>query len=526
MIFTPLVGAILTLFIPKDNHKLIRMIATAFAGITLVISFAAWGNYESESTKSVQFVEGTQYVETKEGETPRIDAGYLWFEFGKGEDGKPKSGIYYFVGVDGLSMPLLILTTILSLVAVIISFNIDKRVKEYYFFLLLLEVGMVGVFCALDFFLFYVFWEIMLVPMYFLVGIWGGPKKEFAAIKFFLYTLFGSVFMLIAILAIYFYAAPNTFNLLALKEQAGMGPIVAGFQGVVWFALFLGFAIKVPVFPFHTWLPLAHVEAPTAVSIILAGVLLKMGTYGLLRINYAILPRATRDFAWLLVLLGLINVVYGAFCALAQKDIKKMIAYSSINHMGYCLLGMASLSVWGLNGAIFQQLGHGFVTGALFLLVGVVYDRAHHRDVEGFGGLGVQVPKYAGVMTLACMASLGMPGLIGFVGEFLCFLGGFNPNPKLLQGQETLFRVCTGLSVIGILITAGFFLWMIQRVFLGKLNPKYSDLTEMDNREVWAVVPLCIFTILGGIYPAVFMDMMDPASHGIVAQLLKAAGVQ
>ncbi|MDP6361357.1 MAG: NADH-quinone oxidoreductase subunit M, partial [Planctomycetota bacterium] len=316
MIFTPLVGAILTLFIPKDNHKLIRMIATAFAGITLVISFAAWGKYESQSTQLVQLVEGTQYSEG------RIDAGYQWFEFGKGEDGKPKSGIYYFVGVDGLSMPLLILTTILSLVAVIISFNIDKRVKEYYFFLLLLEVGMIGVFCALDFFLFYVFWEIMLVPMYFLVGIWGGPKKEFAAIKFFLYTLFGSVFMLIAILAIYFYASPNTFNLLALKEQAGVGPIVAGFQGVVWFALFLGFAIKVPVFPFHTWLPLAHVEAPTAVSIILAGVLLKMGTYGLLRINYAILPRATREFAWLLVLLGLINVVYGAFCALAQKDIK------------------------------------------------------------------------------------------------------------------------------------------------------------------------------------------------------------
>ena len=503
--FTPLVGALYILFLPKDNPKGIRTAAVFFSALALVFSLMAWGAYDTASTDMVQFVEGKAY------EPGAVDAGIPWI---------PSFNVYYFVGTDGLSLPLILLTAILSLVAVTISFNIEERVKEYFFFLLLLEVGMMGVFCALDFFLFYVFWEIMLVPMYFLIGVWGGPKKEFAAIKFFLYTLFGSVFMLIAILAIYFYSDPHTFNLLELKRQAALGQFVTGFQTVVWLALFVGFAIKVPVFPFHTWLPLAHVEAPTAVSILLAGVLLKMGTYGLLRVNFAILPIATRDFAWLLMLLGFVNIVYGALCAMAQTDLKKLVAYSSINHMGYTLIGMASLSVVGVSGAIFQQLGHGFVTGALFLLVGVVYERAHHRDIDGFGGLGLQVPKYAGVMTLACMASLGLPGLIGFVGEFLCFLGAFNPNPALLADQTVYFRILTALSVTGILITAGFFLWMIQRVFLGKLNPKYADLTDMDRRETLSVVPLCVLTVLGGVYPWFLLKVMNPASESIVAHIV------
>jgi NADH-quinone oxidoreductase subunit M len=481
--------------------------ATVFAALSLLFTLIAWAAYDRASTDIVQFVEGKPYT------AGALDAGFAWI---------PTFRIYYFVGADGLSLPLVLLTAILSLVAVTISFHIEHRVKEYFFFLLLLEAGMLGVFCALDFFLFYVFWEVMLVPMYFLIGIWGGPKKEFAAIKFFLYTLFGSVFMLVAILALYFTAEPHTFNLLELKQQAATGQFVRGFQTVVWLALFLGFAIKVPIFPFHTWLPLAHVEAPTAVSIILAGVLLKMGTYGLLRVNYAVLPVATRDWAWLLVVLGFINIVYGALCAMAQTDMKKLVAYSSINHMGYAILGMASLSAIGISGAIFQQLGHGFVTASLFLLVGVVYERAHHRDIDGFGGLGLQVPKYAGVMALACMASLGLPGLIGFVGEFLCFLGAFNPEPKLLADQTLFYRIFTALSVTGVLITAGFFLWMIQRVFLGKLNPKYADLPDMDRREIISVAPLCVLTVIGGVYPWFLLKVMNPASESIVAHIVNS----
>ena len=538
MIFTPLVGALFILFVPGENTKGIRTIATFFAGLTLLVSVVAWSVYdpdlrlaedgtvitqqeaEQQNVKTqpaVQFVEGAPY---KPGV---VNAGISWI---------PALNIYYFVGVDGLSMPLLLLTAILGLVAVIVSCNISERVKEYFFFLLLLEVGMMGVFCSLDFFLFYVFWEVMLVPMYFLIGIWGGPKKEFAAIKFFLYTLFGSVFMLLAILAIYFYSAgPHTFNMLELKRQAALGQFW-NVRNVLWFAFFIGFAIKVPIFPFHTWLPLAHVEAPTAVSVILAGVLLKMGTYGILRVNFAILPVATRNLAWVLVILGLINVVYGALCALAQTDMKRLVAYSSINHMGYCLLGMASLTAVGLNGALFQQLGHGFVTGSLFLLVGVVYDRAHHRDIDGFGGLALQVPKYAGVMWLACMASLGLPGLIGFVGEFLCFLGGFNPHPKLIGeltllgiDQVVIFRICTGLSVLGILITAGFFLWMIQKVFLGKLNPKYADLPDMDRRETVALLPMAVLTVLGGVFPWFLLKVMAPASESIVAHIYQSVNL-
>ncbi|MBI2194166.1 MAG: NADH-quinone oxidoreductase subunit M [Planctomycetes bacterium] len=518
MTFTPVFGALFLLLIPKENARGIRTAAAFFTLLTLVISLFAWRAYDltlDPAAHPVQLVEGKAY-DPQAPDAERLSAGSAWI---------PAFHIYYFVGVDGLSLPLLLLTALISTVAVIASFNIENRVKEYFFFMLLLEAGMMGVFSALDFFLFYVFWEVMLVPMYFLIGVWGGPKKEFAAIKFFLYTLFGSVFMLVAMLALYFWSGhpdrgiPHTFNLLELKRQAGgFNP---AFQLVVYWALFLGFAIKVPIFPFHTWLPLAHVEAPTAVSIILAAVLLKMGVYGFLRISFPILPLATQQYATVLLVLGFINVVYGAFCAMAQSDMKKLVAYSSINHMGYCLLGMASLSAIGLNGAIFEMLGHGFVTGSLFLLVGVVYDRAHHRDIDGFGGLGVRVPKYAGLMTLACMASLGLPGLCGFVGEFLCLLGAFNPNRIL--GNDATFKVFTALSVIGILVTAGFFLWMIQRVFLGKLNPKYAELPDLDGRETVAAIPLAVMTVLAGVFPWFLLKVMDPASQALVTHIVSHA---
>ena len=371
---------------------------------------------------------------------------------------------------------------------------------------------MLGVFVSLDFFLFYLFWEITLVPMYFLIGIWGGPRKEYAAIKFFLYTLAGSVVMLLGILALYFYSTPSTFDILDLARFANQGGFTKQFQNIVYVALFLGFAIKVPVFPFHTWLPDAHVEAPTAVSVILAGVLLKMGIYGMLRVSFTVLPSATVYFSFWLAVLGCINIVYGAYVAMAQKDLKKMIAYSSINHMGYCLLGMSALTAVGLNGAIFQMFNHGIITGALFLLVGVIYERAHTRDIEGFGGLSSIMPVYAGIMSVAVFASLGLPGMSGFVSEFMCFLGAF-------QSLVPHMKVIAVISALGIVITAAYFLIMLQKVFLGPANEKWKALPEINARELIAVVPLIIIMIVLGLLPRVIMELSSANVDKLVAVL-------
>jgi NADH-quinone oxidoreductase subunit M len=374
-------------------------------------------------------------------------------------------------------------------------------VKGYFALFLLLDTGMMGVFCALDFFLFYIFWEVMLLPMYFLIGIWGGPRREYAAIKFFLYTLFGSVLMLIAMLALYFYNDPHTFDMTKLwSVQYSNDPVFwgLGFQQLVWLALFIGFAIKIPAFPFHTWLPDAHVEAPTAISVILAGVLLKMGTYGILRINFPILPDATLYFApTLLAALGAWNIVYGAFCAMAQQDLKKLVAYSSISHMGYVMLGMASFTAQGINGAVLQMFNHGTITGMLFLLVGVIYDRAHHREIEGFGGLAAIMPVYTGITALAFFASMGLPGLSGFISEILVLLGTWQKYPIL-----------TILGASGVILTAGYLLWTMQRVYLGPPNEKYLKLPEINGREIFTLVPLGVIVIIVGIYPAVVLDML------------------
>lgn len=461
----PLLGAVIILFIPKDRENFVRAVSAVITFIVFI--FSAWLFYTFDrSVPSMQFVEKISWINS--------------------------FNIYYFLGVDGLSMSMVFLTGLLGFVSIIASFNIKERVKEYFFFFLILETGMMGVFVALDFFLFYVFWEITLVPMYFLIGIWGGPRKEYAAIKFFLYTLFGSVIMLLAILALYFASAPHTFNMVELAQNQ---PFTRVFQNIIYAAMFIGFAIKVPVFPFHTWLPDAHVEAPTAVSVILAGVLLKMGTYGMLRVSYSILPQAAIYFAFPLAILALINIVYGAFVAMAQKDLKKMIAYSSINHMGYVLLGMSALTATGINGAILQMFNHGIITGALFLLVGVIYDRAHTRDIDVFGGLGAKVPVYTGFMVVACMASLGLPGLAGFVSEFMCFLGAF-----------PVFKIVTIISITGVVITAAYFLWMIQRVFLGPLNQKWVNLTDMNARELVTVIPLIIIMIVLGVFPSILLN--------------------
>ena len=462
----------MVLLLPERWTNGIRAVAVAFTAVALGLSVWALTAFDPNITGAMQFEEIHQWI--------------------------PSVNVFYHVGVDGLSMPLVILTTLLSLLAAIASFSIKERVKEYFALYLLLEAGMLGVFVALDLFLFYVFWEVMLVPMYFLIGIWGGEKREYAAIKFFLYTLLGSVIMLLGILALYFTAQPHTFDMLELMRQ--QGTFLRTFQIIVFLAFYVGFAIKVPVFPFHTWLPDAHVEAPTAISVLLAGVLLKMGGYGLLRVSYPILSVGAHWFAWPLAILGVINIVYGSLVAMAQKDLKKLIAYSSVGHMGFVLLGAAAMTPTGLNGAMMQMFNHGIITGALFLLVGVLYDRAHTREIAAFSGLAVRVPVYVGIMSFTMFASLGLPGLSGFVSEFLSLVGSF-----------PVFPVLVIISGAGIVITAGYFLWTIRRMFLGKLDERWAGLTDINFRELVTVVPLMILMVLIGVYPSILIKLMNPA---------------
>jgi NADH-quinone oxidoreductase subunit M len=490
MIFTPVLGMLILAFLKQSQLKAIRTVSAVFSGIPIILSVILLLNYNPQG--AFQFTEKLSWI--------------------------PSLNISYFLGADGISMPMLVLTALLSFISIVASFGITHRAKEYFIFFLLLEVGMMGVFASLDFFLFYVFWEIMLVPMYFLIGIWGGPRKIYAAIKFFLYTLFGSIFMLVGILILYFFAvepgtageaARNLYTLdltiLANLAQNENGIFLReGLQLMVWMFFFIAFAIKVPVWPFHTWLPDAHVEAPTAVSVILAGVLLKMGIYGLLRISFPILPYGTDYFSNFMAVLGVIGIIYGAMVSMAQKDLKKLVAYSSVSHMGYCLLGMSVFShygqefIVGLSGCMFQMVSHGLITGALFLLVGVLYDRAHTREIAAFGGLWTKVPVYGSLMTFFCMASLGLPGLSGFISEFLVFIGGF-----------AKYKVLTGIAVLGVVLTAGYFLRMIQKVFLGQFNVKWTGLTEINAREIFTVTPLAILTLLIGIYPKSLSFMMD-----------------
>jgi NADH-quinone oxidoreductase subunit M len=476
MIFLPVLGMIMVMALPKNSLGAIRWTSVGFSFLSLVLSVIMLFDYDW-STASMQFMERHDWI--------------------------PTLNVQYFLGVDGISVPLVVLTTLLSFLCIIASFNITKRVKEYMAFFLLLETGMIGVFCALNFFLFYVFWEVMLVPMYFLIGIWGGPRKEYAAIKFFLYTLFGSIFMLVAILAIYFTTEPHTLDMLVLMEQ-GVG-WARGFQIFLWAFFFIAFAIKVPVWPFHTWLPDAHVEAPTAVSVILAGVLLKMGTYGILRVNFSMLPEASQYFALFMAWLGVIAIIYGALVSMAQKDLKKLVAYSSVSHMGYCILAMGALTTTGIAGAMFQMVSHGLITGALFLLVGVLYDRAHTREIAAFGGLWTHLPLYSAIMTLFAMASLGLPGLSGFVAEFMSFIGAFQTFPVL-----------TAVGVLGVLLTAGYILRMVQRMFLGPFSKeKWGALTEINGRELFTVAPLAVLTIWIGVYPKPLADLIGTSVQWI-----------
>ena len=506
--FLPIVGVLLIPLVPKDNKNLIRGIAAFFTGLQLLLAIWIFVNFD-RSTSAFQFTEQ-----------------YKWI---------PSFNIEYFMGIDGLSVSMVLLTALLSFIGVFASWNIDKGVKGYFAMFLLLDTGMMGVFCALDFFLFYIFWEVMLLPMYFLIGIWGSPSRldedgmvrggPYAAIKFFLYTLFGSVLMLVAMLVFYFnvqdpVTGGHTFNMLHIMDQTNHGGVLTSFniRLLLFVALFIGFAIKVPVFPFHTWLPDAHVEAPTAISVILAGVLLKMGTYGLLRISFPMLPDAMKFeyFAYGMAILGLINIIYGALCAMAQRDLKKLVAYSSISHMGIVLLGMTGLTSLGMNGAVMQMFNHGTGTAMLFLLVGVIYDRAHHRNIDGFGGLAVRMPIYAGVVALAFFAGLGLPGLSSFISEAFSFLGAF--------GSEMFnLKTITIVSVLGIVLTAGYFLWTYQRMFLGELNPKYAELPEINGRELFTLVPLGVIIIILGVYPAPLLDLIKVSLNELV-EVVKTSG--
>jgi NADH-quinone oxidoreductase subunit M len=505
--FAPIVGMIVVLAIPKENQNAMKWTAAAATFVQVVLAVIIYFNFNRglagiNTAQGMQFLEKASWIDIKS---------VPWFG---------RIHIEYFLGIDGLSVPMVLLTALISFIAVFASWNIDKALKGYMAMLLLLDTGMMGVFVALDFFLFYVFWELMLLPMYFLIGIWGGPRREYAAIKFFLYTLLGSVLILLAMIALYFSVTiPDpatgeriyTFNMLAMMDPANFqaGSLLVGvgtyWRHLAYIALFIGFAIKVPIFPFHTWLPDAHVEAPTAISVILAGILLKMGTYGLLRVSYPIFPDLANYYAWGLALLALINIVYGALCAMAQQDFKKLIAYSSISHMGIVLLGMSAMNTQGMMGAVFQMFNHGTITAMLFLIVGVIYDRAHTRDLDAFGGLAITMPKYTGIMTVAFFAALGLPGLSGFVSEAFSFLGAFQT-----------FRVITIISTLGIVLTAGYMLWTLQRVFLGQPSEKWASLPDISGRELFTLVPLAVVVLALGIYPSLMLDLMTSSLNHLV----------
>lgn len=435
--------------------------------------------------------------------------------------------IEYYLGIDGISLPLVLLTGVVSFLAMLASFSIEKYVRGYCILFLLLVTGMMGTFIALDFFLFYVFWEVMLLPMYFLIGIWGGPRREYAAIKFFLYTLLGSVLILIAMLGFYFTSTPNTFDIMKLHAIGQTGgaeiPFSEGFQVTMFILLFIGFAIKIPIVPLHTWLPDAHVEAPTPISMILAGVLLKMGGYGLIRIAYPICPAGATALAFPLAIIGVGSILYGAFAAMAQTDFKKLVAYSSVSHMGYVTAGIAVMGLtlgseangavsdyytWGLAGAMYQMLAHGVSSAGMFFLVGVIYERAHHRDLNRFGGLMNIMPVYGAISFIIFFAGMGLPGLCGFIGELFTVLATFYYNPTLGV-----------LAAFGVVLTAGYILWTIQRVYLG-VNKDYEGTPEIKWwPERVTIIPLVFLAILLGIYPNIILDWMGPDVEHLVRTL-------
>ncbi len=532
IVFLPIIAGLVILAVPSSQKQIIRIVSLLAALAQGVLAVLIWRGYDpalpgitagptGSPLGSFQFVEKIPWISLNLG-------------------GFGSLNIEYFLGVDGISITMVILTALISAIGVLSSWTIQKQVKGYFILYNLLASAMMGCFVALDFFLFYVFWEVMLLPMYFLIGIWGGPNREYAAIKFFLYTLFGSVFMLLVMIGLYFsvldpVTGNHTFSLVAMATQSNyikdaiLGPDNVFWRYVAFIVLFIGFAIKVPMFPFHTWLPDAHVQAPTPISVILAGVLLKLGTYGMIRINFPLFPEVFHAGMYVIGVFGAINIIYGAFCALAQKDLKKMVAYSSISHMGYVLLGLSAGNSEGMVGALYQMFNHGTITAMLFLLVGVIYDRAHTRQIEKFGGLASYMPVYAAVVTVAWFASLGLPGLSGFISEALVFVGAFS---------SVTTRYLAMVSVLGIVFGAAYLLWSLQRMFLGQRRADaaydvvvgedghehihfhdWKGKLDLDGRELAMLVPLVLITIFLGIYPMPVLGMLTASINKLVQVL-------
>jgi NADH-quinone oxidoreductase subunit M len=476
VVFFPLLGMLVVLCLPASRGRGIKIAANIFTGLEFAATLLLIGRFDAVSGE-MQLVERLPWIKA--------------------------IGAQYLLGIDGISLLLVLLTSLLTFVATLSSWDAIKgRLKEYYVFMLLLETGMIGVFLALDLVLFYVFWEVVLVPMYFLIGIWGGERRLYAAIKFFLYTLFGSVAMLVGILVLR--GQHQTFDWTAMVAAGAVIP--AALQGWIFLAFFLGFAIKVPMFPFHTWLPDAHVEAPTAGSVILAGVLLKMGAYGFLRFSLPLLPAAARRFAPVIVALALVSIVYGALVSLMQKDMKKLIAYSSVSHMGFVMLGLFALTPMAAKGAVLQMINHGLSTGALFLIVGVLYERRHTRLISEFGGLASRLPVYAAVFLIMALSSIGLPGLNGFVGEFMILMGTFPVS-----------WLWTAIAATGIILGAGYMLWLYQRVMFGPLShPANESLKDLTLREFATFLPLLILVFWIGIFPKPFLAVLDKPVEKIV----------
>jgi len=489
VLYTPLVGALLLLLSPRENENLHRVTGNVFGilGFLVSLPLVLWWNRGAEK---FSFEENAAWI--------------------------PSIGARYHLGIDGISLLLVMLTTFLGMIAILSSWSaIHQRTKEYYILLLLLQTGMLGVFVSLDFFLFYVFWEVMLVPMYFLIGVWGSDRRLYAAIKFFLYTLAGSVVMLLAILALYFYAplpagTVRTFDVPTLLTAAQHFP--DSLKIWLFWGFFFAFAIKVPMFPFHTWLPDAHTEAPTAGSVILAGVLLKMGTYGFIRFSLPLLP-VDSTLRWriihIVIFLSLVGIVYGALVCLMQKDMKRLIAYSSVSHLGFCTLGIFALTPNGLSGSVLQQINHGISTGALFLIVGVLYERRHTRLISEFGGLATPMPNFAAIYLIISLSSLGMPLLNGFIGEF-----------TILQGAFQVSKAWAAWGTLGVVLGAAYLLWLYQRVMFGPVTQFANEsLPDLNVREYFTLVPLVLLAFWIGIYPKPFFAVIEKPVQKIVEQV-------
>ncbi|MBD3401360.1 NADH-quinone oxidoreductase subunit M [candidate division GN15 bacterium] len=483
LIFAPLVGAIILAFVPSKQTETIKGVALIIAIITFILSLFVYAQFD------------------KLGAGMQLTVNVPWIT---------SLGIHYHLGIDGISLLLIVLTTVLTILAILSSWrSITEGVKGFFVSMLILTSGMIGVFCALDLFLFYIFWEVMLIPMYFLIGIWGGPRRVYAAIKFVLFTMFGSLLMLVAILYLYFqyhsFAGVYTFDMLKLMQM----PIAINPQHWLFVAFALAFAIKVPLWPFHTWLPDAHVQAPTAGSVILAGVLLKMGTYGFIRIAMPMFPDATATFVPYIAILSVIAIIYGALVSMVQKDIKSLVAFSSVSHMGFVMLGLFALNQEAVQGAVIQMINHGISTGALFLLVGMIYERRHTRLIAEFGGLGKVMPVFSAFFMIVMLSSIGLPFTNGFVGEFLILLGAFKAN------------VWYGVfAATGVILAACYMLWMYQRVVFGKVtNPENEKLTDINWRERIILIPLVVLIFFIGIYPTPLFERTEPAVRQVIAHI-------